>query len=479
MSVELLGGRYARERVIGRGGMGSVWVGTDEVLQRSVALKELAPDAGSAAAREARLAATVNHPHVVPVFDLLIDEGRPWLVMEYVEGPSLAQRLAADGPMAPDEAAVLLRQIADALQAAHAAGVVHRDVKPSNVLLAAPDRALLTDFGVARTQDATVTNGVLTASPAYLAPEIAAGKGATPASDVWSLGATLFHMLEGRPPYEVVDGNVLGVLYRIVEEDPPHSSRAGWLAPLLQGTMTKDPERRWSLARVQTFLGGRDATIRIGGVAGMGDTAERPAVVVPPARDRRWLAVVAAALIAALLATGGGLLLTRGGQHQASATGTSSASTSTSSTTSGPTAAGVTGFVRQYLSTAPRDPATAFTMLTPAYQKASGGLAGYRRFWGSVASVDSVGTITPTLAPLGAGYIYTYTLRGHGQRTEQVHLDLVFQNGTYLIAGASSTAVGTSQGAGTAAPAARPAGPAGGGPAHGHGKGDGKGHGKH
>lgn len=445
MSVELLGGRYARERVIGRGGMGSVWVGTDEVLQRSVALKELAPDAANAAEREARLAATVSHPHVVPVFDLLIDQGRPWLVMEYVEGPSLSQYLAAEGPMEPDEAALLLRQIADALQAAHDAGVVHRDVKPSNVLLAAADRALLTDFGVARTQDATVTNGALTASPAYLAPEVAAGKGATPASDVWSLGATLFHMLEGRAPYEVVDGNVLGVIYRIVEDEPPTSARAGWLAPLLSGTMTKDPDRRWTLAQVRAFLGG-ETTRRLPGI---GDTAERPAIVVRR-RDGRRTAVIAAAVLVALLAVAGAaVLLARGdGNPQATAQGTHGSSPSTSaqspsvSQVASPTTEGVTSFVKSYLKTAPNDPATAFTMLTPAYQKESGELGGYQRFWGDVSNIRSLSPISATLDPLSATYTYTYSLRGAGERTEQIHLQLVFQDGKYLIDGASSKAAG-------------------------------------
>lgn len=444
MSVELLGGRYARERVVGRGGMGSVWVGTDEVLQRSVALKELAPDSGGAAAREARLAATVNHPHVVPVYDLLIDDGRPWLVMEYVEGPSLSQYVATEGPLAVDHAALVLSQIADALKAAHDAGVVHRDVKPSNVLLATPDRALLTDFGIARTHDATMTSGVLTASPAYLAPEVAAGKGATRASDVWSLGATLFHMLEGRAPYDVVDGNVLGVLYRIIEEEPPQSRRAGWLAPLLAGTMTKDPEQRWPLERVQAFLGGRDATVRI---AGIGDTAERPAVVVPPPRDRRRLAVIAAAAVLAVAVVAGIVaLMTRGdGNAQAGVNGAHGSSTSPSaspsgsaSSVAGPTEAGVSNFVQSYLDSAPKDPAAGFAMLTPGYQQASGGLSGYERFWGNVTGIHGLSAIASTLDPLGASYTYTYTLRGEGKHTEKVHLSLVFQNGTYLIDGGSS-----------------------------------------
>lgn len=443
MSVELLGGRYARERVIGRGGMGSVWVGTDTVLQRSVALKELAPDAAGAAAREARLAATVNHPHVVPVFDLLTDDGRPWLVMEYVAGPTLAQYLASEGPMTPDEAAVLLRQIADALQAAHAAGVVHRDVKPSNVLLAAPDRALLTDFGVARTHDATMTAGVLTASPAYLAPEIAAGKGASPSSDVWSLGATLFHMLEGRAPYEVVDGNVLGVLYRIVAEEPPRSPRAGWLAPLLQGTLTKDPQQRWTIGQVQAFLGG-DTTMRLPDPARIGDTAERPAVGVGPARERRRAALLAVAAVATVAVIVGLVLLLGdvGGSPRAGSgvgASTPSASQTQSGSTAGtPTAVGVTSFVQNYLATAAHDPSTSFAMLTPAYQAASGGLSGYRQFWGNVTGIKDLSAIQPTLDPLGATYTYTYTLRGAGKRTEQVHLNLVFANGSYLIDGGSS-----------------------------------------
>jgi serine/threonine protein kinase len=239
-----IAGRYTVGREVGRGGMGAVWLGTDRVLGRQVALKRLglAPGVGTPeverAEREARLAARLNHPHVVAVFDLVEDGADHWLVMEYVEGRTLAELVRAEGPLSPDEAAPLLRQAADALAAAHESGIVHRDVKPSNILVTAEGQVKLSDFGIARAEaDSSLTQtGLVTGSPAYLAPEVASGQQATAAADVWSLGATTFHALAGHPPYEVGD-NVMGALYRIVHEDPPRLLSAGWLAPLLVMTL--------------------------------------------------------------------------------------------------------------------------------------------------------------------------------------------------------------------------------------------------
>ena len=218
-----IAGRYTLDREVGRGGMGAVWLGTDLVLGRQVAVKRLglAPGVGTPdlerAEREARLAARLNHPHVVAVFDLVVEGAEHWLVMEYVEGRTLSELVRQDGALPPDEAAPLLRQAAAALAAAHEAGIVHRDVKPSNMLVTAEGRVKLSDFGIARAEaDASLTQtGLVTGSPSYLAPEVASGQLATAAADVWSLGATAFHALAGNPPYEVGD-NLMGALYRIL-----------------------------------------------------------------------------------------------------------------------------------------------------------------------------------------------------------------------------------------------------------------------
>src|SRR3954447_4379406 len=230
--------------------MGAVWLGRDDVLGRDVALKRIGMAPGGStpdlerAEREARLAARLNHPHVVAVYDLVNDGDDQWLVMEYVEGTTLAALVQRDGALLPDEAAPLLRQVADALAAAHAAGIVHRDVKPSNILVTPDGQVKLSDFGIARAQaDASLTQtGLVTGSPASLAPEVASGQQATAASDVWSLGATTFHALAGRPPYDVGE-NLLGALYRIVHEEPPRlGPAAGWLAPMLLATMAQESE---------------------------------------------------------------------------------------------------------------------------------------------------------------------------------------------------------------------------------------------
>ncbi|MCX6399503.1 MAG: serine/threonine-protein kinase [Propionibacteriales bacterium] len=212
MSGTRVDGRYALDREVGRGAGGAVWLARDEVLGRQVAIKRVALLPGhtedpTRAAREARLAARVNHPHVVSVFDLVESEDALWLVMEYVEGRSLSAIARDTGPMAPDAAARLLAPVADALHAAHQHGIVHRDVKPSNILVSDLGGAKLSDFGIARgDQDATLTQaGLVTGSPAYLAPEVATGATATPASDVWAFGATLVHVLTGRPPYHLED----------------------------------------------------------------------------------------------------------------------------------------------------------------------------------------------------------------------------------------------------------------------------------
>lgn len=276
----VIAGRYTLVSEVGRGGMGVVWRGVDEVLDREVALKRVGMVPGGVSAdlaraeREARLAASLNHPNVVAIFDLTNESDEQWLVMEYVENRTLAQLVREEGPLSPDEAARLLHQAASALAAAHQAGIVHRDVKPSNILVTPTGQVKLTDFGIARVHgDVTLTQtGLMSGSPAYLSPEVASGTTAGAASDVWALGATLFHALTGRPPYEV-GSNVMGTLYQIVHEDPPRPDDAGWLTPLLEATMTKNPDDRWSMAEVRDFL-----------ARGAGN-APTLAAVAPPAGD--------------------------------------------------------------------------------------------------------------------------------------------------------------------------------------------------
>ncbi|WP_435771145.1 protein kinase domain-containing protein [Nocardioides sp. SYSU DS0651] len=264
MAAARVADRYTLDHEVGRGACGAVWAATDEILDRTVAIKRVGPVPGGdqtetiRAEREARLAAQVSHPHVISVFDLVHDEDHHWLVMEYVDGSPLSALIKERGPLPPDDLAAMIAPVADALAFAHDVGIVHRDVKPSNILVRRDGEAKLTDFGIARTmQDATLTQtGAVTGSPAYLAPEVATGGSATPASDVWSFGATLYHALAGRPPYhrEDEDNAVLAVLYRIVHEEPPRLPSAGWLAPLLEMTLTHDPAGRPSMAEVRDFL---------------------------------------------------------------------------------------------------------------------------------------------------------------------------------------------------------------------------------
>ena len=257
----MIAGRYTLQREIGRGGAGIVHLAHDEVLGRSVAIKRIGLLPGTTghdiarAEREARLAAGINHPHVVSIFDLVKDEDCYWLVMEYVEGRTLAELIAAEGPLRTTRAAGIIAQAADALIQAHKAGIVHRDVKPSNIMVSDDNHAKLADFGIARAaSDAALTQtGLVTGSPAYLAPEVASGAAATPASDVWSLGGALFHALTGRPPYDVGE-NVLGGLYKIVHDDPPQLPDDHPAAGLLAMMMAKDPDQRWPVVQVRDDL---------------------------------------------------------------------------------------------------------------------------------------------------------------------------------------------------------------------------------
>ena len=263
----VVAGRYELLDVIGHGAMGTVWRARDNVLAREVAVKEvclpalMSPQdravARERSLREARVAARLTHPGVVTVYDVIEAEGSPWIVMELVRARSLARVLAEDGPMPPARAAELGMGLLEALGSAHAAGIVHRDVKPGNVLVPADGRAVLTDFGIATVAgDQPLTQaGMVMGTPGFCAPERIRGAPASPASDLWSLGATLYAAVEGRAPFDG-QGSAMAVLANIVHADPPPASSAGPLGPVIAALMSRDPAARPDAAAARRMLTG-------------------------------------------------------------------------------------------------------------------------------------------------------------------------------------------------------------------------------
>ncbi|MGW2462230.1 protein kinase domain-containing protein [Streptomyces sp. NPDC001761] len=260
----LIAGRYRLADSIGSGGMGRVWRAHDEVLHRKVAVKELTAalyvsdsDRGVLLARtraEARAAARINHSAVVTVHDVLEHDGRPWIVMELVEGASLADTVKERGRVEPAEAARIGLWVLRALRAAHSAGVLHRDVKPGNVLLGADGRVLLTDFGIAQIEgDTTITRtGEVVGSVDYLAPERVRGHDPGPASDLWALGATLYTAVEGRSPFRRT--SPLSTMQAVVEEEADEPRHAGVLTPVIAALLRKDPARRPGAEEAEQML---------------------------------------------------------------------------------------------------------------------------------------------------------------------------------------------------------------------------------
>jgi hypothetical protein len=260
----VIAGRYHLQTPIGRGAMGMVWRGRDELLHRDVAVKEVqvnalamagTPVSYEPALREARAAARLSHPSVVTVFDIVEEQGRPWIVMELVPGRSLDQVIAEDGPLPPQHATELGTSLLGALAAAHAAGVLHRDVKPGNVLVTADGRAVLTDFGIATfEEDPGLTQaGMVVGTPGFTAPERVRGHGATPASDLWSLGATLYAAVEGRGPFDRV-GGAAAISAGVAVEDAPRAPSAGPLGPVIDALLRRDPATRPDAATAATLL---------------------------------------------------------------------------------------------------------------------------------------------------------------------------------------------------------------------------------
>ncbi|MFG3658181.1 serine/threonine-protein kinase [Streptomyces sp. NPDC047706] len=281
----LIGGRYRLTDAIGSGGMGRVWRAHDEVLHRAVAIKELTAalyvsdsDQAVLLARtraEARAAARINHSAVVTVHDVLEHDGRPWIVMELVEGRSLADVVTAQGRVEPAEAARIGMWVLRALRAAHTAGVLHRDVKPGNVLLADDGRVLLTDFGIAQIDgDTTITRtGEVVGSVDYLAPERVRGHDPGLASDLWALGATLYTAVEGTSPFRRT--SPLSTMQAVVEEHPAEPRYAGPLGPVITALLRKEPAARPASDEAERLLAE---------VAG-GGRPQVTEVLLPPARQ--------------------------------------------------------------------------------------------------------------------------------------------------------------------------------------------------
>ncbi|HZN77242.1 MAG TPA: serine/threonine-protein kinase [Micromonosporaceae bacterium] len=347
----LVAGRYRLRHPLGRGGMGTVWLATDEVLHRDVAVKEMVPPPGLSteeraslhrrSRREARAAARLNHPNVVRVYDIVDSGDAPWIVMEYVPARSLHEVIRQDGPLSPARVATIGLAVLEALRAAHHAGVMHRDVKPGNVLLADNGRIVLTDFGLATVPDeATVTRvGLVLGSPSFIPPERARGEPGGPWSDMWSLGATLFAAVEGHAPFE--RASAMATLTALATEPVPPTRRAGPLHPVLEGLLHKDPAQRLGAADADRMLRevARGPVTRV--PAPSRTRPVPPVVPQPSTRRRRKMPLVLAVLALVAVAIAVNALLPR--DTPPDGQGTFGSTPTTGPTAQAPTANAPTG----------------------------------------------------------------------------------------------------------------------------------------
>ncbi|MGW2237702.1 serine/threonine-protein kinase [Streptomyces sp. NPDC001759] len=368
--VRVIAGRYRLGTRLGRGGMGVVWRATDELLGRQVAVKEIPLDVDDTASeeevrrqrdralREARAVAQLRHPHIIVVHDVVEDDERPYIVMELIDGGSLADRIAARGPIEAREAARIGIGLLSALRTAHGAGVLHRDIKPANVLMeAGTDRVVLTDFGIAQVAGATTLTetGSFVGSPEYTAPERMSGARTGPESDLWSLGALLCTALSGESPFR--RDSLGGILHAVVFDEIRPPAQAAPLLPVVRGLLERDPDRRLDAEQAERMLRAFRATGRTPDAPPSDytptqrDVPRRPPLPSPPppgpvpepaAENRRSTrgVLVAALLVAAMAGAGvsaAALLMHRGGGDgggtpSSTGTGTSVSASPTPST---------------------------------------------------------------------------------------------------------------------------------------------------
>ncbi|NIH87551.1 protein kinase domain-containing protein [Amycolatopsis granulosa] len=448
----VIAGRYRLRRHIGGGAMGVVWEASDQLLDRTVAVKQLllpprltadeAEQARKRSFREARLAARLQHPHAITIFDVADDDGRPVLVMEYLPSHSLAEVLAERGSLPPGEVARIGAHAASALAAAHAAGIVHRDVKPGNILLGADGTAKITDFGISKAaDDGTLTgSGRFAGTPAFLSPEAARGEQPGPESDVYSLGATLYTAVEGRMPYGDLD-NQMALLYAAAAGRVAPPEQAGPLTGVLTRMLQVDPKDRPTMPELAAELG-KLALMTAG-------TEVEP--VPPPRPSRRrstyvgaGLAVVTALVVALVV-----LLPSFRGDTQAPAdtagtlpststlpTGSSAPPshrvttvTETVSVRPSPATASAAQAVSDYYALMPGGTDAGWARLGPALQ--AQGKASYVNFWSTITAVTIVGG--PRQIDDGTVEVTLDFVKGSSHSRERHHLGMIQRDGKWLI----------------------------------------------
>ncbi|HET9649405.1 MAG TPA: protein kinase [Microlunatus sp.] len=488
----LIADRYRLIQRLGAGGMGVVWRAHDERLDRPVAVKQLRSQPGLSdaetdlvarrAMREAQINARLHHPHAVAVYDVVEHQGTPCIVMELVPSVPLTEAMRELGALTPAEAVRVGSQVAAALTAAHALGIVHRDIKPGNVLIGDDGAARICDFGISRAQgDTSLTmTGMITGTPAYLAPEVARGKESTFASDVYSLGATLYAAVEGGPPFGT-EGNAISMLYRVTAGELKPPERAGALGPLIMAMLSREPQDRPSMAVAAAHMSAMmddgagslspdvaDRTLTMPAATASasatrpppagtpGTSAEwtprsaptlsrRPAA--PPAGRRRRRGLVAAiAVLIVLAGTAVVALMLPSAEQPTAGSGPSRALTSTdrpepapaepttstgpSVTPSGqipaqePTAAELTQAVTDYYGFLPHDTDAGWNLLTPSYQRQTGGRDSYEEFWKAMDTVTV--TAVRATAPARVQATLTYVEKsGNRKSTERRSFRLV------------------------------------------------------